>query len=184
MAMYNKAPTRKFTEIYAGAEDFLAGMNSTGLNVISEDNTKKLYYLIIGHFGDCHIMQSSESGFEYACASIIFRRGRQWERSLKMQEEISVIDIKDVMKTGEYIHNTSVSPNSDQSSPDAVLNYIDSQNRSYQSGNILDAYNKILTSLDDVTIDFIEEFRPLFNMFGYSKGPMYDSIYNEEEEDE
>lgn len=164
MSLYGNFRTRKFTDVWDSAEDWLAEYLSNPLAVLSEDAAIQLFYLLYGRYGNSHIASSDETQFKYKMYGIIFQYGPAWEKRLDIQKKIRELTDEEIERGSRQVFNHAYNPSTDPTTASLdELNYINEQNTVGQKKSKLDAYGNVLALLEtDVTEEFISKFKKLF----------------------
>ena len=164
-SLYGNYRTRKFTDIFPNADEFLAKYRNCGIiTPIQEATLTNLYYLLYARYGNSHITNSDENQFTYKMFSIIFQYGPTWEKRLDIQNKLRNLTEDELMYGTKAIYNTANNPGTEPSTGSLEeLPYINSQNTTGYKKSKMDAYANLLALLDtDVTEDFIKKFGKLF----------------------
>lgn len=165
-SLYGNYRTRKFTDIWEDLDDFVSDYNGNGIpQVLSEENTSLLYYLLYARYGNSHIASSDETQFKYKVFSTIYMYGLAWQKRLELQKEAAALDINEVMKDGgAAIYNHAFNPSQAPTTQSIEeLSYINDQNVTKYRKSKVDAIATILALVEtDVTEEFISKFKKLF----------------------
>ena len=162
---YGNYRTKKFTDFYPKAKDFVNDYHLCGIpSTITDDTATTLYYLLYARYGNSHIISSDENQFKYKMFSIIFQYGPTWEKRLDIQNKLRNLTEDELMRGTKAIYNTANNPGTEPSTGSLEeLPYINSQNTTGYKKSKMDAYANLLALLDtDVTEDFIKKFGKLF----------------------
>ena len=162
---YGNYRTKKFTDFYPNAKDFVNDYHLCGIpSTITDDTATTLYYLLYARYGNSHIISSDENQFKYKMFSIIFQYGPTWEKRLDIQNKLRNLTEDELMRGTKAIYNTANNPGTEPSTGSLEeLQYINSQNTTGYKKSKMDAYANLLALLDtDVTEDFIKKFGKLF----------------------
>ena len=162
---YGNYRTKKFTDFYPMAQDFVNDYHLNGIpTTITDDSANTLFYLLYARYGNSHIINSDENQFKYKLFSIIFQYGPTWEKRLDIQNKLRNLTEDDLMHGTKAIYNTANNPGTEPSTGSLEeLPYINSQNTTGYKKSKMDAYANLLALLDtDVTEDFIKKFGKLF----------------------
>lgn len=162
---YGNYRTKKFTDFYQTAQDFVNDYHLCGIpSTITDDTATTLFYLLYARYGNSHIINSDENQFKYKMFSIIFQYGPTWEKRLDIQNKLRNLTEDELMYGTKAIYNTANNPGTEPSTGSLEeLPYINSQNTTGYKKSKMDAYANLLALLDtDVTEDFIKKFGKLF----------------------
>lgn len=162
---YGNYRTKKFTDFYPIAQDFINDYHLNGIPAtITDDSANTLFYLLYARYGNSHIINSDENQFKYKLFSIVFQYGPTWEKRLDIQNKLRNLTEDELMRGTKAIYNTANNPGTDPSTGSLEeLQYINSQNTTGYKKSKMDAYANLLALLDtDVTEDFIKKFGKLF----------------------
>ena len=162
---YGNYRTKKFTDFYPNAKDFVNDYHLCGIpSTITDDTATTLYYLLYARYGNSHIISSDENQFKYKMFSIIFQYGPTWEKRLDIQNKLRNLTEDELMIGTKAIYNTANNPGTEPSTGSLEeLPYINNQNTTGYKKSKMDAYANLLALLDtDVTEDFIKKFGKLF----------------------
>lgn len=162
---YGNYRTKKFTDFYPMAQDFINDYHLNGIPAtITDDSANTLFYLLYARYGNSHIINSDENQFKYKLFSIVFQYGPTWEKRLDIQNKLRNLTEDELMRGTKAIYNTANNPGTEPSTGSLEeLQYINSQNTTGYKKSKMDAYANLLALLDtDVTEDFIKKFGKLF----------------------
>ena len=162
---YGNYRTKKFTDFYPMAQDFINDYHLNGIPAtITDDSANTLFYLLYARYGNSHIINSDENQFKYKLFSIVFQYGPTWEKRLDIQNKLRNLTEDELMHGTKAIYNTANNPGTEPSTGSLEeLPYINSQNTTGYKKSKMDAYSNLLALLDtDVTEDFIKKFGKLF----------------------
>lgn len=162
---YGNYRTKKFTDFYPIAQDFVNDYHLCSIpSTITDDTATTLFYLLYARYGNSHIINSDENQFKYKLFSIVFQYGPTWEKRLDIQNKLRNLTEDELMYGTKAIYNTANNPGTEPSTGSfEELPYINSQNTTGYKKSKMDAYANLLALLDtDVTEDFIKKFGKLF----------------------
>lgn len=189
--LFGSFRTKKFTDIYPTANDFIADYTNNNqlyfVNeipvTISEQNARTLYYLLYAEFGNSCIANFDENQFKYKLFSKIFMYGPSWEKKLDLQKKLRELTDDELFTGTKMIYNHAYNPGSDPSTGSlAELDYINEQNTNSTKKSKLDSYAMLYSLIvTDVTQTFLSQFRKLFLIVVEPQAPLW---YKEEDEDE
>lgn len=183
--LYGNYRTRKFADIFPQESVFSAAVSNSGIPLLIKDTSlTTLYYLLYARYGNSPISSSDENRFKYELYSIIFSKGPTWEKKLEVQGKLRNLSDEDLVQGSKAVYNTALNPGTAPSTDtlDELL-YINQQNTTKYKKTKLEGYALLLNLLDtDVTSEFIDSFKKLFNPFG-SETPLYYNINGSEEQE-
>lgn len=166
---YGLYRTNSFVEEFPTADDFLDFYkNNEGIpTTISDNSAKTLYYLLYARYGDCHIAMSSYQRFKYAVMATIYKYGPTWEKRLDIQEKIRVLTLDDLQEGTLAVTNQAKNPGNKLEKDDDLIKNVNDQSRTKYKKSKLAAYEQLYMLLrTDVTEEFLDKFKKLFNKFG------------------
>lgn len=186
ISLYGNFRTRKFTDVWDNAEDWLEEYLANPLAVLSEDAASMLFYLLYGRYGNSHIASSDENQFKYKLYGIIFQYGPAWEKRLDIQKKIRELSDEEIERGSRQVSNHAYNPSTEPTTASLdELNYINEQNTVGQKKSKLDAYGNVLALLEtDVTEEFIGKFKKLFLTVVQPEIPLWYVSEEDEMEDE
>ncbi len=172
-AMYN---TKTFADIFDDYDTFKTEYTVTQKfpMVINADDTTNvsnlqiLYYLLYSKFGNSPIANFDENQFKTKLGAVIWQYGPAWEKKLKIQDKVKTIlddNTEDSLLQGsKAVHNHAFNPSTEPSTQSLEeLTYINDQNTTSYKKSKMDAYGQLWTLIaTDVTEEFIDRFKPLF----------------------
>lgn len=170
-SFYNNSFSQpKFTDVYPDLETFKTDYRASGLNVsdFTDASIQTLYYLLYASYGNSHIASSDTTQFKYKLYSIIFSEGLQWQQKVAIQKKLATASETEVLNGGYIISNSAANDanlSNDPLDTNDILNHIDEQTVDKTSKDYVDAYQKLVYSLRDVSSYFVEKFRKLFAKF-------------------
>lgn len=174
--------TKYFTQIYDSAESFAADYGLFFPKTIKDTNITTLFYLLYAKYGNSPIANLDENQFKAKLFSIIFQYGKEWERKLEIQDELSALSLDDVIDSGyKQIFNNAFNPETAPSTLDTEeLQFVSEQKVMKTKKDKLSSAAELwnLISRTDVTRDFILRFSKLFNPFAR---PQINYIYISED---
>lgn len=168
--MYN---TKTFVEIFDDYGTFKYHYINSGIpqtigcdDSTSTSNLQTLYYLLYAKFGNSPIANMDENQFIYKVLSTIFMYGPAWEKRLDIQDKLRALDLENLREGTLAIYNSALNPeNAPSTTTKTELDYINSQNTTRYIKSKTDAYATLWSLITtDVTADFLEKFRPLFQI--------------------
>ena len=182
--LYGNYRTRKFADIFPQESVFSAAVSNSGIPLLIKDTSlTTLYYLLYARYGNSPISSSDENRFKYELYSIIYSKGPTWEKKLEVQSKLRNLTDEDLVQGSKAVYNTALNPGTAPSTDTlSELPYINQQNTTKYKKTKLEGYALLLDLLEtDVTTDFIDAFKKLFNPFG-SETPLYYKINGSEEQ--
>lgn len=183
--LYGNYRTRKFADIFPQESVFSAAVSNSGIPLLIKDTSlTTLYYLLYARYGNSPISSSDENRFKYELYSIIYSKGPTWEKKLEVQSKLRNLTDEDLVQGSKAVYNTALNPGTAPSTDTLnELPYINQQNTTKYKKTKLEGYALLLDLLEtDVTTDFIDAFKKLFNPFG-SETPLYYNINGSEEQE-
>lgn len=161
-----------FSEIYPTLEEFNEDAKGMAASLIPSDfddtAITRLYFLLLGRYANSSIAASDINRFKLQLFGIVFEHGGTWNKKVNLQEKIRAIDEEEAREGTRRIDNSAYNPaltNTSTESLDA-LPYINQQLSQGQKKGKLETYAQIYTLLeDDITENFISQFRKLFLWF-------------------
>lgn len=157
-----------FTDVYPNVDTFVTQYKSIGIPVtITEDSAKTLYFLLYSRYGNEYIASSDRNRFEYNLFAIVWQYGPTWEKRVEIQKKFRDMSEEELLKGSTQIYNNADNPGTaPTTSTLEELQYINHQNTTKSIRSKLDAYGMLESMLEkDVTGDFLNKFRKLFNPF-------------------
>lgn len=180
---YDIHRTRKFTDIYESAEDFIAEFNDGPFEVDNVD-LELVFYLLYGRYGNSHISYSDENQFKFALFSKVFQYGPTWAKKLEVQGKLRGLSETELVVGSKAIHNHSFNPSTaPTTSTLEELPTINDQNTTNYKKSKMEAYATLLSLLEtDVTEQFINKFKSLFIVVAAGPAPLlYETTITEVE---
>ena len=183
--MITKNSNAIFTDVWESSADFITDYRNSDLNkaTFTDASLKVLFAQLYAKHGSDHIRYSDKQQWEYAVFSIIYNKGIKWQVALAKQAELETLTEDEISYGGRVVTNATQNPSTaDQGmTEDDGLPTIDVQNATINRMNKVVAYSGYLSSLKDVTTEFINEFDKLFALCVSNPGSVY---YRNEEEEE
>lgn len=157
-----------FCDIWNSPDAFVLDYKSSGLakETISDDRLAQIFLLVYARHGNDPIASNDVNIFKYKFYSIIFTKGGKWCVSVTKQDELEAIEDDDLTIASKSTVNFSENPTTTANggtSDDSGLETINNQNVQIARMNKMVAYNTLISTLKDVTSDFIKNFDALFN---------------------
>lgn len=181
---YDIHRTRKFTDIYESAEDFIAEFNE-GPFEVDNVNLELVFYLLYAKYGNSHISYSDENQFKFALFSKVFQYGPTWAKRLEIQKSLRELkaDFTEdgIFAGGKAIYNHSFNPSTAPTLEE--LPTINDQNTTNYKKSKMEGYAHLLSLLEtDVTEEFINKFKSLFIVVAAGPAPLlYETTITEVE---
>ena len=185
ISLYGNYRTRSFADIFPDVDTFKDTFRECGLNVASltDVNLEILYYQLYAQFGNSHISSSDENQFKYRVFMIIYNKGLIWQKSLEIQRTLQNLSEDQIMLSSKYLSSHAFNPGeggTKVTDGEALLDYINDQSSSKQTGPYIASMITYMQSLVDVSSAFIAEFKKLFLVIVNPEIPLW---YEEEEEE-
>lgn len=177
---YGGYRTRKFSDLYPTVEEFIIDFNNCGIpTMITEQNAKTLYYLLLGKYANSHIASSDENTFKLRLFTIVFSSGPIWEQKLQIQQRLKELSDDELFTAVQTIYNRASNPNEETNS-DTILDYISSQDINKQKRGKLDTLMQYYEAFKNCTDSFLTKFKSLFKTIVAPEKPL---LYEEEVEE-
>lgn len=136
-------------------------------------NLQILYYLAFSKFGNNPIANLDENQFKAKFEAVMWQYGPAWESKLKLQDKVRALlttvnpstgELDDLMTGAKAVHNHAFNPSTEPSTASLEeLTYINDQNTTSYKKSKMDAYGQLWNLIaDDVTEEFLNRFKPLF----------------------
>ena len=179
-SLYGCFRSRTFSQIFEDADTFVNEYadyeNAIGnLNKLKNESITALFYLLYAKYGNWSIGNSDENQFKFKVWSTIFEYGPTWEKRLEIQKDLRNLTEEDLLKGATQITNHSFDPGTAPSTIDTdELDTVNDQNVNKYKRSKLDAYQYLDGMLKtDVTKEFINRFKGLFNPFAQPQLPLW-----------
>ena len=174
----------KFSDIFSSLDEFKQEYQACRLPLgtyfgsVTSDQVKLLYYLLYAKYGNSTIAGSDPEKWKYRLFAKVFQFGPTWIKRIELQKSIRELDLDALQTGGKVIYNHANNPSTEPSTSTLEeLEYIDDQNTSNYRKSEIEAYGLQWAMLnDDVTGDFLAQFRKLFLTIVAPDVPLY---YNE-----
>lgn len=166
--------TELFHDIYRTYDDFKTDYDSLGKGcygeVITDNNARLTYYLLLSKFGNSPIANMDIEQFKLKLQAVIWQYGPSWEKRLDIQKKLRELQDEDLFKGAQAIYNHAMNPgelgSERATTVQPELQYVDSQNTTNFKKSKMDAYTQLWDLLvTDVTNDYLNKFRSLFKQF-------------------
>ncbi len=165
-SLYGNYRTRTFCDIFPDYNTFEVVYRKSPLNIsgLRDENLTILYYELYALYGNSHIASSDENQFKYKLFMIIFNKGLIWQRSLDIQAKLQNLSEEQILQSAKYLSSHAYNPGEggEVIDGDTILQYINDQSSTKQSGPYIASMVNYMQSLVDVTSAFIGEFKKLF----------------------
>lgn len=163
-SLYGSYRTRKFSDIYPIVDTFIKDFNSCGIpTMITEQNAKTLYYLLLGKYANSHIASTDEHTFTLRLFTIVFSAGPVWEQKLQIQQRLKDLNDDELFTAVQSIYNRAQNPN-EETKTDTILDYITSQDVNKQKRGKLETLMEYYDAFKNCTDAFLDKFRSLFKV--------------------
>lgn len=173
---YGTFRQQKFVDTYPTVTEFINDYNNVGLpTTITNESASVLYYLLYAYYGNSIIASSDLNRFRYNLFSIIWQYGPTWEKRLEIQKKLRELTDDEIFTGSKQIANHALNPSTAPSTTSLEeLTYVDAQNTMSWKRSKLEGYNQLMTLLDnDVSADFLRQFRKLFLTIVEPEAPLY-----------
>ena len=173
---YSTFRQQTFVETYPTAEEFVNDYNNVGLpTTITDESASVLYYLLYAYYGNSVIASSDLNRFRYNLFSIIWQYGPTWEKRVEIQKKLRQLTDDEIFTGSKQIANHALNPSTAPSTASLEeLTYVDAQNTMSWKRSKLEGYNQLMALLDnDVSSDFLRQFRKLFLTIVEPEAPLY-----------
>ena len=165
---YGKVNNYTFSGIYPNESVFIGSVGGSGIPLrIKEESLKTLYYLLLANYTNSQIASSDINRFQLNVASIIYMYGPAWEKGIEIQDKLRNLTEEELLTGSTVIYNHSFNPSQAPSTNTLEeLQTINDQNTTKNKRSKIDAYSMLSTILrEDVTKNFLDKFKKLFNKF-------------------
>ncbi len=179
--------TRKFTDIFGSADEFINCYKELEMHVSSldENDIKTIFYLLYAKYGNSHIANNDETQFKFKVMSIIYTDGALWKQKRKIHEKLTSLDLDsdEVLVGTAQIQNMAQNPAIQPSTASLEeLQYINSQMVNKTKRNVINALALLNEELGkDYTEVFIKKFSGLFLKIVNPQLPLWYITDTEEE---
>lgn len=185
--------TKTFSEVYDNADDFKSEFKNsplynTQLGTITDENIELTFYLLYNKYGNNPIANLDENQFKFKLFGKMAQYGPAWEQKMKIQAKLRSLGLdsnSEIYKGSKAIYNHAFNPETEPKTGDLdEINYVNEQNTTGYKKSVLEGLALLADSLkNDVTDDYVNKFKHLFNMFASPQGlRAYVSDYDEEED--
>lgn len=174
----------KFSDVFPTLEVFKDEYDacqlplSTYFGAKTSDQVKLLYYLLYAKYGNSTIAGADVEQWKYRLFAKVFQFGPSWKKRIDIQKNVRDLTLSSLQTGGKVIYNHANNPSTAPSTSALTeLEYIDDQNTSNYQKSEIEAYGLQWAMLnDDVTGDFLGQFRKLFRTIVAPGLPL---LYNE-----
>lgn len=183
-SLYGNFRTRKFTDIYPSASDFLNDYKNVGIPTsVNETTAQMIYYLLYANYGNSHIASSDENQFKYKLFSLIWQYAPNWYRKREIQDELRTLTQDELLTGNTQIYNTANNPEVEPGTQTLEeLPYINNQNTAKSKKGKLEGLTALYEVLSrDVTKEFLNQFKVLFLSIVQPELPLWYITETEEE---
>lgn len=141
----------------------------------SNANLTTVYYLLFARYASNHINSDYPEQWKMKVMSTIFKYGPTWAKRLQIQENVRSMSDSDILKGDIAIYNNAMNPDTTPSTATwDTIEGINSQNVTLRKRGQLEAYALVDTLLKtDVTTEFIDKFKKLFNIVASPQAPLW-----------
>lgn len=159
---------KKFIDIYPDYDTFKSAIDDSFIaGIITDDNYKVLYNLLLGRYATAEINSSSGSLYwKSRLYNVIYEYAPRYFKGREIQDALRKIDLEseELQQGTKAIYNTALNPNTTPKTTDLEeLNYINSQNTTNYKYSKLDGYQRLKDLLSrDGTSEFLNKFQKLF----------------------
>lgn len=170
--LYGTYRTKKFSDVWTNAEDFISDYQNIGIPVTVPVNSESgtagtittLFYLLYSRYGNDIVAASDITRFKYNLFSIVWQYGPTWAKDLEIQEKVRALTEADLEEGNTQIHNTADNPSTDPSTATTeYLEYVKSQNVTKNKKGKIEGLMMLQSMIrKDVTEEFISRFKKLF----------------------
>ena len=161
-SVYGNYRTRKFTDIWTTAADFLKDYKAAAIpQVLSDEDATTLYYLLYARYGNSSIANADENQFKYKCFSTIYQYGATWARRNSIQKKLRELTEDEILAGTRAVNNHAFNPQTAPSTnSEEILDYINEQAVTKYKKSVMDGYALLWGILrDNFTEEFINRFR-------------------------
>lgn len=187
MRMNSPTITMSFYQIFPTVETFTTEWNKSIFKQYTDDkgvkqdtltseNLTVIYELLYGRYAENTTVSDNLVKFKSQLFGIIYNYGPVWQAKLKTQRELMNLTVKDLQLGSTVVQNHATNPETaPQINSDGLLSYIDQQSAQIVKKSPIEGYANLIALLDaDVTEEFLNKFKKLFNKF-INKSFEYDS---------
>lgn len=161
---------QKFCDLFPSLDDFKDEYDAcelpltTYFGASSSDQVKLLYYLLYAKYGNSTICGSDVNKWKYRLFAKVFQFGPSWKKRIDIQKSVRDLTLEKLQTGGKVIYNHANNPSTEPTTATLTeLEYIDDQNTSNFQKSEIEAYGLQWGMInDDVTGDFLGQFRKLF----------------------
>ena len=181
-SLYGNYRQIKFSDKYQTESSFIDDYNTICVGNMGLDNTlftsnnaKTLFYLLYANYGNSIIASSDINRFTYKLWEIVFKSGPAWVKKLDLQNKILALDDEQIEMGSFTIYNSAANPSTrPNADTTTILTKIDNQNTTRHQRSPLEAYALVIDLIkEDVTSEFLNKFKKLFNQFAQPEVPLW-----------
>lgn len=174
--------TETFSNSFGDSDTFVAKfrtnpMSSLAGDSLADSDLAVIFYLLYSKYGNSHYSTMDQYQAEYQVFSKVIAYGPRFIREYKVQKDLLTMSEEDLLSGSKTIYNHAYNPGTDPTVEE--LDQVDDQNTTKIKRSRLDAYEYLLSLLDDSVVDrFLKRFKDLFLTFVKPTGPIW---FKEEE---
>lgn len=186
-SLYGSYRQVKFCDIWPTYESFYSSSLEIKIptNFQKDSSLEILYYLLYSEYGNSTVASSDTNRFKYAMFRVIFMYGPSWEKRLEIQSRLRELTEDEILRGSKAIYNHSYNPSTDPSTATMEeLTTINEQNTTTYKRSVIEGYANLDDILrNDVTGEFLRQFRKLFLTVVEPERPLCYVTYLKEEEE-
>lgn len=186
-SLYGSFRQVKFCDIWPTYESFYDSSLEIKIptNFQKSSSLEILYYLLYSEYGNSTVASSDTNRFKYALFRVIFMYGPSWEKRLEIQSRLRELTEDEILRGSKAIYNHSYNPSTDPSTATMEeLTTINEQNTTNYKRSVIEGYANLDDILrNDVTGEFLRQFRKLFLTVVEPERPLRYVTYLKEEEE-
>lgn len=186
-SLYGSYRQVKFCDIWPTYESFYNSSLEIKIptNFQKDSSLEILYYLLYSEYGNSTVASSDTNRFKYAMFRVIFMYGPSWEKRLEIQSRLRELTEDEILRGSKAIYNHSYNPSTDPSTATMEeLTTINEQNTTNYKRSVIEGYANLDDILrNDVTGEFLRQFRKLFLTVVEPERPLRYVTYLKEEEE-
>lgn len=174
--------TRDFNDLFPTVEKFKEAYGACEIPMeLTAEEQSLLYYLLYARYGNSVFKSDDDNRITYQLFSIVWQYAPAWLKKLEIQKRLRELTEDDLLKGSKSIRNHAFHPGTEPSTSSLEeLEYIDSQNTTAYKRSILEGYSNLIVLLEnDVSEEFLNKFKKLFNQIGIPGKPL---VYITEED--
>lgn len=181
---YGNYRTNRFDEIYESYEKFFEDYTfykdncSLDPKFENNDTIKKCYYLLSSRYGLDAIINLDIHKFKLKLFSLITIHGPTWEKKLIIQDKLRNLTEEELTSGTNIINSRGYNPSTivdnGPNSIDGEIQTMNEQTKTKYRKNKIEGYADLMLMLKtDVTSEFLDRFKKLFNPFATPDEPLY-----------